>query len=107
MRAPNDPASEPFRSKYEARRRLLESSASSPSHATAAARRAFRLGKIAVDTEAPSAEVEAHLQAACEGFFPGLYAAVGGMEDGKEEQPPSMVLGEPLVQARACVSTLY
>lgn len=97
MRAEDDPASEPFRSKYEARRRLLEQSTTREATAPSidAARRAFRLGKIAMETEQPHAEAEHHLKEACDGFFPGLHAAAAAVGPG-----PEVVLSEAMITVR-------
>lgn len=99
MRAEDDPPSEPFRSKYEARRRLLEPSfnrATAPS--IDAARRAFRMGKIAMETEQPHAEAEQHLKEACDDFFPGLHAPAAAVEPG-----PDVVLSEAMVTVRVAM----
>lgn len=103
MRRTDDPASEPYRSKSEARRRLFAATSPAPP-ALVGARVAFRLGKTAVDTELPSAEAEAHLRNACEAFFPGLYDSTATALAGVDvEKAPVVVLSEALVQVRRVV----
>ena len=98
------------RSKYEARRRLLQRPPPPASDAPfTAARRAFRLGRIAVDAEEPAAEAEKLLKEACGIFFPGLHDAVvvAAAADGSAAglaHPPVVVVGASLVAVReACI----
>lgn len=114
MRRTDDPAAEPYRSQYEARRRLLAttppttSTTTAPSPALATARRAFRLGRIAFDTEQPSAEAEQMLRQACEAYFPGLYDAAAAIAaeagkaggGGSDEEKAPVRMSKALAQVR-------
>jgi hypothetical protein len=101
----DDPPTEPYRSKYEARRRLLhhhhqqqQQQQQQQPPPLAAARGAFRLGQIAVETEEPHAEAEKPLVEACAVFFPGLHAAVLAAAEGSPPVDDDVVLGEALVE---------